>query len=46
MPERTAPQGDTTDNGARSVPYRGGGFRPVRVRGVGIATFVVLIALV
>lgn len=46
MPERSTSQNDITDNGARPVPYRGGGFRPVRVRGVGIATFVVLIALV
>jgi NitT/TauT family transport system permease protein len=28
------------------VPFRGGGFRPQRIRGVGVAVFVVLIALV
>ncbi|THD72844.1 ABC transporter permease [Thalassobius vesicularis] len=30
----------------KDVPFRGGGFRPRRVRGVGLAVFVVLIALI
>jgi len=30
----------------RPVPFRGGGFRPQRIRGVGVAVFVVLILLV
>ena len=30
----------------RPVPFRGGGFRPQRIRGVGVAVFVVLIFLV
>ena len=31
---------------ARQVPFRGGGFRPVQKRGVGLVVFVLLIALV
>lgn len=30
----------------RPVPFRGGGFRPQRIRGVGVAVFVVLILLI
>ena len=30
----------------RPVPFRGGGFRPQRLRGVGVAVFVVLILLI
>jgi len=31
---------------SREVPYRGGGFSPVPVRGIGIAVFVLLIAVI
>ena len=31
---------------ARQVPFRGGGFRPVQKRGVGLVVFVLLIAVV
>jgi NitT/TauT family transport system permease protein len=33
-------------SGATPVPFRGGGFRPRRIRGVGLAVFVVLILFV
>ena len=33
-------------NAPRPVPFRGGGFRPQRLRGVGVAVFVVLILLI
>jgi NitT/TauT family transport system permease protein len=33
-------------SGATPVPFRGGGFRPRRIRGVGLAVFVVLILVV
>ncbi|MFK7994268.1 MAG: ABC transporter permease [Granulosicoccus sp.] len=35
----------TSKDLAHDVPYRGGGFAPVPVRGIGIAVFVLLIAL-
>ena len=37
---------DNTHQNPQPVPFRGGGFRPQRIRGVGLAVFILLIAFV
>lgn len=41
-----APRSVDHSGSPHPIPYRGGGFRPVHIRGVGIATFVILIAVI